>query len=333
MQESKPLVTIITITFNLKKAGREKYFRQNLKSVHNQTYKNIEHIIIDGASTDGTVELIKEYADKGWIKYISDPDTGIYNAMNKGAKMAKGKYVAFLNSDDFYNNSTGVEVSVRALEESGADFSYAPAILLKGDGSFHNDHPHVFPKIETVFFVMPFCHQTMFTKRDVMEKEGMFDENFKSAGDYDFVLRLCLNKYKSVFVDDVFITFRWGGFSISSNDLSIKEVSDAYFKNYSKLCSITREECGKIYCSGYNNIPYELASRLKDTGIYFDYNKYLDCRRPTGKIMSSKWYSKFKFAFFSPSKFSKKYLDKLLNGPLRQPARKIYYAIRFKKIK
>jgi len=81
-----PLVTIVTITFNLIKAGREKTFRQCLESVHNGTYKNVEHIVIDGASKDGTLDLIKEYANKGWVKYISEPDSGIYDAMNKGVR-------------------------------------------------------------------------------------------------------------------------------------------------------------------------------------------------------------------------------------------------------
>ena len=148
MLESKPLVTIVTITFNLSKAGREKYFRQCLESVHNQTYENIEHIVVDGASVDGTAELIKEYADKGWIKYISEPDKGIYEAMNKGVKMADGKYITFLNSDDYYNEKTGVEISVKALEESGADFSYAPVVNLDEKT---NKREIAYPKYQTFF--------------------------------------------------------------------------------------------------------------------------------------------------------------------------------------
>jgi glycosyltransferase involved in cell wall biosynthesis len=329
---NQPLVTIVTITFNLKKAGREETFRQCVESVRNQTYKNIEHIVVDGASKDGTVDLIKEYTDKGWITYVSKPDTGIYDAMNNGVKMANGKYVTFLNSDDYYHSSRGVEASVKALEESGADFSYAPAIMMREDGSLYNDHPHVSPKISTVFFVMPFCHQTMLTKRSVMEKEDMFDENFKSAGDYEFVIRLCLKKYKCIQVNDAFVTFRWGGFSVSSNELSINEVTDAYYKNYSKLCPITREECSKIYCIGYSNIPFKLAKKLKNLRPYFDYDKYLDSNRLIEKLKSSKWFSKIEFALFSPRKFFKKYLNNFLNGPFRQPARKTWYAIRGKKL-
>ena len=79
MNNNLPPITVITATYNLIKNGRKEFFKQCLESVHNQTYPNIEHLIIDGASSDGTVEMLQEYADKGWIKYISEPDSGIYD--------------------------------------------------------------------------------------------------------------------------------------------------------------------------------------------------------------------------------------------------------------
>lgn len=326
MQEKTPLVSIVTITFNLIKANREKYFRQNLESVRNQTYKNIEHIVIDGASKDGTVELIKEYADLGWIRYISEPDTGIYDAMNKGVKMAKGKYVAFLNSDDYYHNNIGVEASVKALEESGADFSYASVKMLNEDGTvLKYDHPHRSPKISNVFFVMPFCHQTMFTKKEVMEKEGMFDASFKSAGDYDFVIRLCLKKYKVIFVKDVFVTFRFGGISDANRKQSIEEVTRSYFNNYNKLISLTKKECEKIYCQDYDisplryypSIPLKLAKKLRNFDPYFSYEEYVQNMWSRRKLKRK----------------IKKYYDFVVHGKLRRPARKIWYGLRGKNIK
>ncbi len=336
-QEKKPLVTIITITFNLINAGREKYFRQCLESVHDQSYENIEHIVIDGASSDGTIELIREYADRGWIKYISEKDSGIYDAMNKSIKLANGKYLAFLNSDDYYNDKEGVLYSIKALEDNGADFSYASVNMINEDGSKLNQkHPHCVPKVSDVFFVMPFCHQTMFTRRDVIIKEGMFDENFKSAGDYEFVIRLCLKNYKCIFVEKKFVTFRWGGFSVSNNALSINEVAAAYYKNYSKLCLITKEECGKIYCTGYNNIPSNLAKKLRKLERYFNHAQYLQSNKLKGRInfvsnrIFKKYYSKFEFIFFSPKKFARKYITVILNSRLRQPARCLYYLIRIK---
>ena len=98
----KPKVTVITATYNLIKNGREKSFRQCVESVHHQTYKNIEHLIIDGASTDGTLELIAEYEKKGWLRCVSEPDKGMADAMNKGIQKASGEYVIILISDDYY---------------------------------------------------------------------------------------------------------------------------------------------------------------------------------------------------------------------------------------
>jgi len=277
MMQEIPLVSIITVTFNLIKAGREKYFRQCLESVHNQTYKNIEHIIIDGASNDGTVDLTKKYADKGWIKYISEQDNGIYDALNKGVKLASGKFIAFLNSDDYYHNNIGVEASVKALEKSNADFSYAPVLDFDEPNNFKKV---TYPKISNVFFTIIPNHQTMFVKKSAIIKEGMFNTHYKCVADYDLTVRLCLKKYKSVYVKDIFTTYRWGGFSseATKQGLVFKEVSDIYFNNYNNLCSLTREEsekmCGDIYCENYQDIPIKLAKKLRNFKPYFDYDEY-----------------------------------------------------------
>ena len=130
-ESSIPLVTVITATYNLIKSKREKFIIQCLESVHNQHYSNIEHIVIDGASDDGTLPLLKKYESLGWIKLFSEPDTGIYDAMNKGILKANGKYVSILNSDDFFHDPEGIAISVRLLEENDADYSYADARVLK----------------------------------------------------------------------------------------------------------------------------------------------------------------------------------------------------------
>ena len=100
IKEEHPKVTIVTITYNLIKAGRTDSFKQAVESVHRQNYDNIEHIIIDGASTDGSKELIEEYVKKKWVICFSEPDKGIYDAMNKGLQKATGDYVWFINAGD-----------------------------------------------------------------------------------------------------------------------------------------------------------------------------------------------------------------------------------------
>lgn len=331
MEGKKPLVTIVTITFNLIKAGREKSFRQCVESIHNQTYENIEHIIIDGASNDGTVDLIKEFADKGWIKYVSEKDEGIYDAMNKGIKLAQGKYIAFLNSDDYYHGRNGVEVSVKALEKSGADFSYAPAIILNEE---EGREWVVYPNTMEVFLSYPpFNHQTMFTKRSVMMEEGMFNTEFKIAGDLDFILRIFLKKYKGVAVEEIFTTYRLAGVSSKQATLSESEAVKIIYNHYKNIYPITIEDCWEIRKT--RKLPAPLIKKLKQFRPYFDYGDYLNSInfKSKSRLFFLKWYSKWKFMLFSPNKFIKKYFDLLAHSRLRQPARRIYYLVRGKKLK
>lgn len=240
MKPNNPKITVITVTYNLINAGRENNFRQCIESVQNQTYKNIEHIIIDGASNDGTLDLIKEYADKNLIKYISENDSGIYDAMNKGIKIAEGKYIAFLNSDDFWHDPKGVEESINVLEESGADFCGGNTIFLDEQNPRKN-HIH-YADLNKIFTRMPFCHQSMFCKKTVMVEEGMFDISFKSAGDYDFLVRLYLKGYKGAVVPSTFATFRIGGESFVNYEVSHKECKRILHKYFDKYYKISEKE-------------------------------------------------------------------------------------------
>lgn len=242
-----PLISIITVVYNLIEAKREDFFRECLESVHNQSYKNIEHIIVDGASSDGTVDLIKEYEQKGWITYLSEPDKGLYDAMNKGALMAKGDYLAFLNSDDFYCDLTGIEKCIDKLMKTGADFSYAKANVIDENGELMKWHLHANPNFGEVFVEMPFSHQSLIVKSDVFKKLGMYDLKYKSASDYDFVLKMVFAGCNGVEGDFPLVTFRHGGFSLDNTNLSNDEIGDFYQKFYNGFCSLSHEEAKEIY--------------------------------------------------------------------------------------
>ena len=208
---SLPLVSVITVCFNLVKNGRADFFQKCAASVHQQTYPDIEHLVIDGGSQDGTRELLETYAAKGWLRFISEPDDGIYDAMNKGIREAKGKYIAFLNSDDYWHSPQGVEASVKALEEQGAAFSYAARNRINEEGLFLFREE---ASVGAFMFLMPFCHQTMFTRKDILLKYNGFDQHhYRSSADYDLVMRLILGGEKCVYVPHNFTTFRSGGFS------------------------------------------------------------------------------------------------------------------------
>ncbi len=221
MSTERPIVTVVTVTFNLIKNGRVEAFRQCVESVHSQDYPNIEHLVVDGASTDGTLEMIREYEEKGWLVCRSEPDEGIYDAMNKGIRMARGKYVAFLNSDDFWHDTKGVSLSVRELEATGATLSYADRNAIAPDGSVK------WVDVANVGMFacdMPFCHQTVFTRRDALLRYDGFNlKEYKSAADYELIVRMILNGEPMVYVPCNFTSFRYGGFSVNGEELSRRE--------------------------------------------------------------------------------------------------------------
>lgn len=241
MSKKLPLVSVITCTYNIVKAERAEYIRQCFSSIHNQTYPEIEHIVIDGASSDGTVDILEDYSKQGKLKYYSEPDNGIYDAMNKGILKAKGKYIVFMNSDDFYNRLDAVEQAVKVLENENADFCGGNTFFLDEKNPVNSHYRYA--NLHQVFTLMPFCHQTMFCRRSVMLKENMFDVSFKSAGDYDFIIRLYLKGYKGAVVPLTYVTFRVGGESFSNYQVSHQEclyILDKYFGNYYRM---NKDEC------------------------------------------------------------------------------------------
>ena len=262
-----PLVSVVTITFNLIKNNREKFIRQAIESVHNQTYQNIEHVIIDGASDDGTLEIFKDYP---WLKVYSEPDKGIYDAMNKGVKKSLGKYIVFLNSDDFWHNPRGIEESINLLEANSADFSYAPCSYLDENDKFLG---FLYPSIEAFFLRMPFCHQTMLTKKELVS----FDTRYKSSADYDFVLRLILNGAKGVYVPLNFTSYRWIGVSSGKDNqygneackLGEEECRDSLMRHYLEKFDIPQEITDKMWHSYKVKLPIlEKICQNVDADLY-----------------------------------------------------------------
>ena len=219
-----PLVSIITVTRNLIDAGRKDFFRQCVESVRMQDYPSIEHLIIDGASTDGTVELLQELG----VNYVSEPDTGVYNAFNKGIKKARGNHIAFLNSDDFYTRSDTVSLSVVALEKSQADFSYASIRVIDEEKGTEKD---VEPHWGNCLIGLPFCHQTMFSTKKMMTELGGFDENFRIIADFDLFQKALLANYRAIEVKNTIAAFRLGG--ISSTSSLVSEAAKIFEKNVS----------------------------------------------------------------------------------------------------
>ena len=234
-------ISVITATFNLIKNGREGFFRQMVESVQRQTWRNVEHLIVDGGSSDGTVQMLEELASAGKIRYISELDKGIYDAMNKGAALAAGELITFLNSDDFFSNTKGLEESMKVFDK-GFDYSYAPITVLNEENG--KTEPG---RIKWLWLLrnMPFPHPGMLVRKQVFEQLGGFDSSLKLVGDYDFILRLLLAGYRGAEADP-FVTFRAGGATDVYADKHKSEMARVYVKNYAGLAELSEDDCRKI---------------------------------------------------------------------------------------
>ncbi len=205
------MITIITASFN-----NSSTLPQTIDSLLSQSFKNIEYLIIDGNSTDGTKEIISSYSSK-ISKYLSEKDSGIYDALNKGIALATGDIIGFLHADDTY-------ASPEILEKVSAAFAQSPDIwAVYGDLQFVSQYDT--SKIIRKWKSKPFqksllakgwmpAHPTLFLRREVYEKYGPFDTRYRIAADYDFILRIFSQpSFSALYIPEVFINMRMGGAS------------------------------------------------------------------------------------------------------------------------
>jgi glycosyltransferase involved in cell wall biosynthesis len=205
-----PLVSIITIVYN-----REAYLEQAINSVLQQSYPNIEYIVIDGGSTDNSVSIIKKYASK--IQYwVSEPDNGIADAFNKGLMKANGNIIGFINADDWYE-PIAVEKAVEYMNE--VDIVYGDLRLWKNnkvDFIVQGDHAHLEDE-------MTLNHPTVFIRKLVYDQFGAFDKEFKCAMDYELMMRFKSSGCRFKHIPAVIANMRWDGVSDSQWLLGCKE--------------------------------------------------------------------------------------------------------------
>lgn len=205
---SEPLVSIITVCLN-----SEKTIHRTIESVLNQTYYNFEYIIIDGKSTDKTLEIVAKYQNNypGKINLISEKDNGIYDAMNKGIGMARGELIGMINSDDWYELDT-IESVVDYFNKSNKDvIIYGLMRLFRAHKLWYiKSHNHLFLDEGMI------NHPTCFVAKSVYIKNGVFDLQYRYSSDYDFMLRLSRNKVEFVHIEKILANMDQGGISFDS---------------------------------------------------------------------------------------------------------------------
>lgn len=224
-------ISLITVCYN-----SEKTIKDTIESVLKQTYKNYEYIIIDGNSKDKTLDIIKSCEKKfnNNFKYISEPDKGLYDAMNKGIKLATGDIIGILNSDDILYDENVFQKIIDNFEEN--DGVYSNLLLMNED----------FTKITRNFKSKEVSnkkgwhppHPTLYLKKEIYEKYGNYNINYKIAADLDFMYRIINNNVKLKYVNTCFVKMRTGG--ASTNGLK------GYYKNFKESYKVLKNNERKL---------------------------------------------------------------------------------------
>lgn len=200
-------ISVVTVCYNSAKT-----IADTLNAVAMQTHTDIEHLVIDGASKDGTVEMVRSHANPQ-IRLISEPDKGIYDAMNKGLAQATGEVVGFLNSDDFYADAAVLAKIANAFQDPAVDACYADMVYVTQDNSrvvrYWKSKP--FAKGD---FAKGWCpaHPTFYVRKSVIERLGLFDQSYKLAADVEFMMRyLERAQVRAAYIPHVLVRMRLGG--------------------------------------------------------------------------------------------------------------------------
>lgn len=262
--ENRPLISVITVAYN-NRFGLE----ETIKSVINQTFKNFEFIIIDGNSTDGSKELLESYSSQ--INFwISEPDKGIYNAMNKGIANAKGEYLIFMNSGDRFSSSEILE-SI-APHFNNEDIVYGNAYY---ELENRKKYEYRIPSRITIGSLLkePICHQSAFFKKELFDKYGMYDENNRIASDWTFMMDLFIHhNISQKYVNEFISIFEKIGISNTNTDLSFSEQKKYLAENVSEEIQNMAKYFDE-YSKFYNGKPGIMLRNFKDKIYSLIYRK------------------------------------------------------------
>lgn len=238
-------ISIVTPVFN-----RQNCIAECIESVLSQKYKDVEHLVIDGKSTDGTTKILRKYKNQ-LAYYISEKDIGIYDALNKGINKATGDIIGILHSDDLFLNSETLSKIAEAFTFSGADIVYAKGIYV--------DQNNVL-KVKRIYSSAPFkknylfygwipLHTTIFVKRKIYMQYGLYNPNYTIASDYDISIRWFQNDHiKKFFLNEWVVKMRLGGCSttpkhqIEKSKQDLKIIKSYKLHGYFTLaCKIARK--------------------------------------------------------------------------------------------
>lgn len=274
----KPLISVITVAFN-----GAATLEHAIRSVIEQSYDNVEHIIIDGGSTDSSLDIFRKHEDN--IDYwISENDAGIYTAMNKGISLASGEIIGFINSDDFYASPDVLAKVAMVFNNPNIDACYGDLCYVRKNDASIVVRYWQSSDYRPCAFEMGWCppHPTFFVKREVYEHFGMFDLNYKIAADVELMMRfLEVHKVRVKYIPDVLVKMRMGGTTNRSLSNIVKQNGEIIraLKQHGLRPSMVRLLSSKIVSRGIqfflrpknkfeqnDEISTSLAERVTTTG-------------------------------------------------------------------
>ncbi|MDD6224288.1 MAG: glycosyltransferase family 2 protein [bacterium] len=222
-------ITLITVCYN-----SEATITDTLESVLKQTYTNYEYLIIDGKSKDSTLDIVKSYESRfnKKLKYISEKDRGLYDAMNKGIKMATGDIIGIINSDDILASKNTLKTIAETFEKTQCDATYSNLEIR--DENLKKVIRIFSPKKGDYKLGWHPPHPTLYVKKEIYDKHGLYNQEFRIAADYDFMLRIMKDKsIKFYFIDKVLVHMREGG--VSTNGLK------GYYKSFKESYRVLKK--------------------------------------------------------------------------------------------
>lgn len=241
-------ITIITVCYNSGKT-----IKDTIESVLAQNYKNFEYIIIDGKSKDNTVDIIKSYEPKfnGKMKWISEKDKGIYDAMNKGVKLASGDIIGLINADDILATPNAFQIIVDTFKNENCDGTYFNLRVL--DENMKKVIRVFNPKKGNYKLGWYPPHPTLYLKKDVYDKIGLYSLDYKIAADYDLMIRVMKDSgIKLSYIKEVLVYMRGGG--VSTNGIN------GYYKSFNESLQVLKE----------NKIKFPVIVNLIRTVVIFN---------------------------------------------------------------
>jgi glycosyltransferase involved in cell wall biosynthesis len=259
-EAANPKITIITVCFNASRT-----VEQTLRSVLDQGFPGLEYIIIDGGSTDGTLDIVERYRDSLSV-VVSEPDNGIYDAFNKGIRLATGELIGILNADDFYSPWALEKVAKAYAAHRECDVFFGKIAAIDEE----NQRWIVYSLASERWLSDRMClsHPAVFVPKSAYGKYGLFDESYKIAGDWDFLLRLYKAGARFCPVDEVLTAFRMSGVSSDLSPRQIREKRKVFKNNLDKS-----EAFRKILKM---QLKYYGRWFMKATGTYRLYAAYRD---------------------------------------------------------